>query len=77
MFAAELPVDDEQVLELIREDRSLEYIAGRFRVPLKLLCIKWEIMQHHYDNIGEFVFPVNGDFLKDEEIPPNFDEHIC
>ncbi len=77
MFAAELLIDDSSVTELLQEDRSFEYIAQELRVPLKLLGIKWDIMKHKNPELCDFVIPVCGDFLKDEEIPPNFDEYIC
>ncbi|MBR6399761.1 MAG: ImmA/IrrE family metallo-endopeptidase [Firmicutes bacterium] len=77
IFAAELLIDDSSVTEYLQEGKNFEYIARELRVPHKLLGIKWDIMKHKNLELCDFVIPVCGDFLKDEDIPPNFDDYIC
>ena len=71
MFAAGLLLSDEDVLEAIQRDLSLEQIAALLRVPPQLLEYKLRLMRSAgYKNL---VIPTNanGDFLK--RLPSNTD----
>lgn len=68
MFAAELIISDEDLMELLNEqDKSFFYIAKELNVPAELLDFKFRIMKNKGLRI-ESPYAAHADFLK-KDIP--------
>lgn len=46
LFSAELLIEDEEILDMIRCDYSLSHIAHELRLPIQLLDFKLRILEH-------------------------------
>ena len=64
VFAAELLIRDDELLELLNdEDKSLFGIAKELRVPAELLVFKFRVLKHKGYRVVA-LYNVNGDFLR-------------
>lgn len=63
IFAAELLLPDEKVLQALNEDSFFFQAASRLRVPAELLDFKFRVMKRKGYKL-EAPFVSNGDFLK-------------
>ena len=67
IFAAELLLDDSDVLEVLNDDTSFFGAALMLYVPVELLDFKWRVLKRNGYKIGDSPITVCGDFLKDIE----------
>ena len=66
IFAAELLIDDKELLKLLNdEDKSFFGVARELSVPAPLLDFKFRVLKHKGYRI-EAPYIANGDFLKDD-----------
>lgn len=66
LFAAELLIDDDELLQLLNDDdKSFFSVASELYVPAALLDIKFRGLKHKGYRI-EAPYIANGDFLKDD-----------
>jgi len=73
LFAAELLIDDSQLLELLNDnDKSFFGVARELCIPADLLDFKFRVLKHKGYRV-EVPYIANSDFLKDD-IPGGFDE---
>jgi Zn-dependent peptidase ImmA (M78 family) len=63
LFAAELLIEDDIVLELMNEDKSFFGVASELNVPAELLDFKFRVMKRRGYRL-EAPYLANGDFLK-------------
>ena len=76
IFAAELLLDDADVLEALNDDLSFFQAAQSLRVPAEILDFKFRIMKQKGYEIVEPPIVSNGNFLKNVDIPENHDD-VC
>ena len=74
LFAAELLMDDEKVLEEINNDGTFFTAAAVLNVPMELLDFKFRMMKWKGYKLVEPPVTSRNDFLKDVPIPENHDE---
>ncbi len=74
LFAAELLMDDEKVLEEINNDGTFFTAAAMLNVPMELLDFKFRKMKWKGYKLVEPPVTSRSDFLKDVPIPENHDE---
>ena len=67
IFAAELLMTEEDVLEVINEDISFFGAAKKLFVPPELLDLKWRIMKKRGYKFADSPIEASGDFLKNIE----------
>jgi len=73
LFAAELLIDDHQLLELLNDnDKSFFGVASTLCIPADLLDFKFRVLKHKGYRV-EVPYIANSNFLKDD-IPNSFDE---
>ena len=73
LFAAELLLEDNEVLELLNdEDKSFFGVARELYVPAELLDFKFRVLKHKGYHL-DAPYIASGDFLK-EELPDCFGE---
>ena len=66
IFAAELLIDDEELLELLNDyEKSFFDVARELYIPAALLDFKFRVLKHKGYRI-EAPYIANGDFLKDD-----------
>ena len=66
LFAAELLIDDDELLELLnQEDKSFFEMASELYVPAGLLDFKFRVLKNKGYHI-DAPYIVNGDFLKND-----------
>ena len=68
VFAAELLLDDREVMERLREDRSFFGFAQSLRVPPELLDFKLRILKRKGYDVIDPPLAAPGSFLKDVEM---------
>ena len=68
VFAAELLLDDREVMERLREDRSFFGAAQSLRVPPELLDFKLRILKRKGYDVIDPPLSATGSFLKDVEM---------
>lgn len=73
LFAAELLLDDEEVLELLRERRAFSSVAAQLRVPAELLDFKLRLMQQKGYEIAPSPITARNGFLANIEVPRDAD----
>ena len=64
LFAAELLIDDEELLEILREGSTFFEAAARLRVPMELLEFKLRLMRNKGYEIKEAPIRAESRFLK-------------
>ena len=74
LFAAELLMDDEKVLEEINNDGTFFTAAAMLNVPMELLDFKFRMMKWKGYKLVEPPVTSRNNFLKDVPIPENHDE---
>ena len=74
LFAAELLMDDEKVLEEINNDGTFFTAAAMLNVPMELLDFKFRMMKWKGYKLVEPPVTSRSDFLKDVKVPENHDE---
>jgi len=67
LFAAELLLNDSDVLEVLNDDTSFFGAARMLYVPAELLDFKWRVLKRNGYKIGDSPIIANGDFLKNAE----------
>jgi len=77
LFAAELMLRDEDVLEAMNGDTTFSAAAAQLLVPMELLDFKFRVMKAKGYKLVEGPIDVRNNFLKDLEVPENNDNHIC
>ena len=73
LFAAELLLDDGEVVETLNRDLTFFGAASALRVPMELLDFKFRIMKWRGDRLIEPPIDARSDFLKNMEVPGNAD----
>jgi Zn-dependent peptidase ImmA (M78 family) len=68
VFAAELLLKDEDVLELLNDDTSFFSVASMLRVPQELMDFKFHILQRKGHQFIEPPFQSDSKFLRDIEV---------
>ena len=68
VFAAELLLKDEDVLELLNDDTSFFSVASLLRVPPELLDFKFRIMKRKGYQFREPPMQSDSKFLRDIEV---------
>lgn len=74
LFAAELLMRDEDVLEQINMDGTFSSAAARLNVPVELLDFKFRMMKSRGYKLVEPPAASRADFLKDLPVPENHDD---
>jgi Zn-dependent peptidase ImmA (M78 family) len=74
LFAAELLMDDEKVLEEINNDGTFFTAAAILNVPMELLDFKFRMLKWKGYKLVEPPVTSRNDFLKDVPLPENHDE---
>jgi len=73
LFAAELMLRDEDVLEAMNGDTTFSAAAAELLVPMELLDFKFRVMKAKGYKFVEGPMDVHNNFLKDLEVPVNAD----
>lgn len=71
LFAAELLLNDTDVLEVLNDDTSFFGAARMLYVPAELLDFKWRVLKRSGYKIGDSPIIASSDFLKDAEKQTN------
>jgi len=73
LFAAELLLNDNTVLEALNRDSTFFSAAAELMVPAELLDFKFRLLKWKGYMMVETPFSVRSNFLKDLEVPENAD----
>ncbi len=73
LYAAELLLQDEEVLETLNADNTFFSAAAKLYVPIELLDFKFRIMKWKGYKLMEPPIIARNNFLKDVEVPKNAD----
>lgn len=73
LYAAELLLKDEDVLEKLNEDNTFFSAASALKVPVELLDFKFRIMKWKGYKLTEPPVSSRSDFLRDLEVPSDAD----
>ena len=73
LFAAELLLDDDEVLQTLNEDNTFFSAAASLEIPMELLDFKFRVMKWKGYKLVEPPIIARSNFLKDLEIPDNND----
>lgn len=73
LFAAELLLDDKEVLETLNKDGTFFTAAAEMYVPLELLDFKFRVMKWKGYKLMEPPILARSNFLKDLEVPADAD----
>ena len=73
LFAAELLLDDDEVLQTLNEDNTFFSAAASLEIPMELLDFKFRVMKWKGYKLVEPPIIARSNFLKDLEIPENND----
>ncbi len=76
LFAAELLLKDDEVLDSMNADGTFFSAAASLKVPTELLDFKFRVMKWKGFKIVEPPIIAMNDFLRDVEIPKNTDDHV-
>ena len=74
LFAAELLLDDDEVLQTLNEDNTFFSAAASLEIPMELLDFKFRVMKWKGYKLIEPPIIARSNFLKDLEIP-NHNDH--
>lgn len=74
LFAAELLLKDEEVLQTLNADTTFFAAASALNVPMELLDFKFRVMKWKGYKVVEPPIIAKSNFLKDLEVP-NYDEY--
>ena len=74
LFAAELLLEDEDVLEMMNSDTTFFAAAAALNVPMELLDFKFRIMKWKGYMMMQAPIESRSNFLKNIEIPENLTE---
>ena len=77
LFAAELLLDDQAVIDALNCDVSFFGAASLLCVPAELLDFKFRVMKWKGYKITDTPLVSDSNFLKDIYVPANYDNHIC
>lgn len=73
LFAAELLLDDQDVLDALNRDTTFFNAAAALYVPIELLDFKFRVMKWKGYKLVEPPITARSNFLKDMEVPDNAD----
>lgn len=73
LFAAELLLDDQDVLDALNQDTTFFNAAAALYVPTELLDFKFRVMKWKGYKLVEPPITARSNFLKDMEVPDNAD----
>ena len=73
LFAAELLLDDQKVLETLNQDTTFFSAAASLMVPAELLDFKFRVMKWKGYKLIEPPISVRSNFLRDMEVPDDTD----
>jgi len=73
LFAAELLLDDKEVLDTLNSDGTFFTAAAELYVPVELLDFKFRVLKWRGYKIMESPIMAHSNFLKDLEVPMNAD----
>lgn len=73
LFAAELLLDDQDVMNSLNQDTTFFAAAAALRVPIELLDFKFRIMKWKGYKLVEPPINAASNFLRDMEVPPDAD----
>ena len=65
VFAAEMLIDEKELLALLNDEKPFFDVASELYVPPALLDFKFRVLEHKGYNIAP-LYIANGDFLKNE-----------
>ena len=77
LFAAELLLNDNEVLEALNQDSTFFTAASELMVPAELLDFKFRLLKWKGYKMMESPVSAQSNFLRDMEIPTNTDDCIC
>lgn len=77
LFAAELLLEDDEVMQTLNEDNTFFSAVAILRVPIELLDFKFRIMKRKGYKLTEPPIIAESNFLRDIEVPYGADEYIC
>ena len=73
LFAAELLMDDNDVVEVLNRDTTFFTASAILRVPMELLDFMFRVMKWMGFKLIEAPITASGNFLRDMEVPENAD----
>lgn len=73
LFAAELLLDDQKVLDALNGDTTFFSAAAALYIPAELLDFKFRVMKWKGYKLIEPPINARNNFLKDMEVPENAD----
>ena len=74
LFAAELLLDDDEVLDSMENYNNFMEMASVLRVPAELLCYKFNIMDEKGYDMPDVPMYARAKFLKDLEMPTSYED---
>ena len=77
LFAAELMLEDSDVLEALNADNTFFSAASSLYVPMELLDFKFRVMKWKGYKLMEPPITARSNFLRDLEVPTNADDYEC
>lgn len=77
LFAAEFLLNDSDVMECLNADNTFFSAAAQLSVPMELIDFKFRIMKWKGYKLMEPPINSNSNFLKDMEVPDNYDNYAC
>lgn len=75
LFAAELLLDDQAVLDALNQDTTFFNAAASLYVPMELLDFKFRVMKWKGYKLIEPPIMARSNFLKDMEVPDDADQY--
>ena len=73
MFAAELLLEDGEVLEALNQDVTFFSAAAQLRVPMEMLDFKFRLLKWKGYKMLESPIQVNSNFMRNMEVPDDAD----
>lgn len=77
LFAAELLLDDNEVLNILNRDTTFFSAASTLMVPMELLDFKFRVLKWKGYCLMESPIQAKSTFLKDIPVTENDDNHVC
>lgn len=77
LFAAELLLEDNEVLDALNRDMTFFSAASALMVPMELLDFKFRVLKWKGYCLMESPIQAKSTFLKDIPVTENVDDHIC
>lgn len=77
LFAAELLLDDQDVLDTLNADETFFSAAAKMLVPMELLDFKFRVMKWKGYKLVEPPISARSNFLRDLEVPYGTDNYGC